>query len=246
LPAVARSLYPVVFPPPSSAALGAFPSPSATPSQDDPSASSAVSTTTSDYSTDDSLHLSTPKPDITVGLASDCIKEALKLSQDILLHLQTDPNNPQPFVSDPHQVPLGLRFPFLIVEAKGLNTGGNLIHAQNQAAVAAASALNILSDLEALIPNPNLDAELSIPYIVFSLATEGPTHELWVHYRTGNEYHMSCLESWRTTLPGHSEKLVECLGRVMKWGAGDFKERIVERVGALWRSMCAPEELVLL
>lgn len=239
MPAVARSLYPVIFPP-SSAALGAFPSPSATPSQDDPSASSAVSTTTSDYSTDDSSHLSIPKPDITVGLASDCIREALKLSQDILLHLQTDPNNPQPFVSDPHQVLLDLRFPFLIVEAKGLNTGGNLIHAQNQTAVAAASALNLLSDLEALIPYPNLDAELSIPSVVFSLATEGPTHELWVH-RTGNEYHISCLESWRTTLPGNSEKLVEYLGRVMEWGAGDFKECIVERVGALWRGMCGPE-----
>ncbi|KAF2850639.1 hypothetical protein T440DRAFT_554817 [Plenodomus tracheiphilus IPT5] len=175
----ARLSFPIVFPPPPSAALGPFPSPTATPSQDDLSTSSVVSTTTSDYSTDDDLHLSTPKPDITVGLASDCITKALNLSQDILLHLQTDPNNAQPFVSDPHQVPLGLRFPFLIVEAKGLNTGSNLIHAQNQAAVAAASALNILSDLDALIPNLNVDAEFSIPSILFSLATEGPTHELW-------------------------------------------------------------------
>lgn len=87
-----------------------------------------MSTMASNYSTDDTLHLSTPKLDITVGLASDCIKKALNLSQDIL-HLQTDPKNLQPFVSDPHRVPLGLRFPFLLVEAKGLNTGGNLIHA---------------------------------------------------------------------------------------------------------------------
>jgi hypothetical protein len=246
LPAVASSLYPVVFPPPSSAALGPFVSPTATPPQDDPSTSSAVSTAASDYSTDENLQLSTPKPDITVGLASDCIQKALELPQDLLLHLQTNPSNPQPFVSDPHQVPLGLRFPFLIVEAKGLNTGGNLIHAQNQAAVAAASALNILRDLDALTSNPNHVAQLSIPSIVFSLATEGPTHELWVHYRTGNEYDMSCLESWRTTLPGHSEKLVECLRRVMEWGASDFKESIVERVGALWKIICEPEELVLL
>lgn len=181
-----------------------------------------------------------------MGLASDCITKALNLSQDILLHLQTDPSNPQSFVSDPHQVPLGLRFPFLVVEAKGLNTGSNLIHAQNQAAVAAASALNILSDLDALNPNLDVDAELTMPTIVFSLATEGPTHELWVHYRTGNEYHMSCLGSWRTTLPGHSEKLVECLGRVMEWGAGDFRERVTIRVGAMWRSVCGPEEPVLL
>ncbi|KAF1841363.1 uncharacterized protein K460DRAFT_397607 [Cucurbitaria berberidis CBS 394.84] len=237
-----RPLGPIVVPPPLSAALGAMPTPTARPFQDDPSASSAVSTTTSDYSTystNSEIHLSTPKPDITVGLESEAIRNAADLSHDILLHLQTGLNNP--FISDPHQVPLGLRFPFLIVEAKGLNTGSNLIHAQNQAAVAAASAFNILSDLDALIPIPEVDVESPTPTIIFSLITEGPTHELWVHYQTADKYDMSCLQSWRTTLPGHSEKLVECLGRVMEWGAGDFRNGIVDKVGALWKSMFVPE-----
>ena len=77
------------------------------------------------------MQLPTPKLDITVGLASECIKKGLEHSQDLLLHLQIDPNSPQPFVSDPHQVPFGLRFPFLVVEAKDLTIGGNLIDAQN-------------------------------------------------------------------------------------------------------------------
>jgi hypothetical protein len=245
LPTVLRPLYPVVFPPPSSAALGAFLSPIATPSQDDPSTSSAVSTTTSDYTTDDLLHLPTPKPDITVGLASDCIQKALELSQNILLPLQTVPNNPQPFVSDPHQGPLGLRCPFLIVETKGLKTGGNLIQVHNQAAVAAASAINILSDLDALIPSSNVDAELYFPSNAFPLVNEGPTHELWVHHRIGNEYHMHFLESWRTTLPGHSEGLVEYLRQVMELGVGNLNANIVERVESLWRNMCAPDQFFL-
>lgn len=192
---------------------------------------------------DDKLQLSTPKPDVTVGLASDAIKNALDLPQDILLRLQTDPNNPQPLVSDPHQVPLGLRFPFQIVEAKGLNAGGNLIHAQNQAAVAAASALNILNDLHdraSLALRAHVDFET--PTIVFSVATEGPTHELWVHHQAANEYHMSCLQSWRTTLPGHAEFFVESLERIMRWGARKFKDDVVERVGVLWGAMCAPRE----
>jgi hypothetical protein len=195
---------------------------------------------------DDKLQLSTPKPDVTVGLASDAIKNALDLPQDILLRLQTDPNNPQPFVSDPHQVRLGLRFPFLIVEAKGLNTGGNLIHAQNQAAVAAASALNMLNDLHAraaLAPNLDVDPESSNLAIVFSVTTEGPTHELWVHYQAANEYHMSCLQSWRTTLPGHAELFVGSLGRIMGWGASEFKDDVVERVGALCGGICAIGEV---
>jgi hypothetical protein len=53
---------------------------------------------------------------------------------------------------------------------------------------------------------------------------------------------MFCLESWRTTLPGHAEKLVKYLGRVMEWGAGDSKDRVVKKVGALWRGLCGPKE----
>ena len=144
---------------------------------------SAVSTTTNDSINDD-IQLPTPQPDITVGLASECIKKASNT-------LRTS------CICDPYQVPFGLRFPLLVVEAKGLTTGGNLIYAQNQAALTAASALNIFSDLDALIPNVNVDADhsISLPHIVYSLVSDGPTHELWVHYRTGDEYDMSCLES---------------------------------------------------
>jgi hypothetical protein len=219
-----------------------FFTPSATVSNTDPS-SSAASVTASDSSVDDRLQLSTPKPDVSLGLASDAINSTLGLPEDFLLRLQTDPTIPQPFCSDPHQVPIGLRFPFLIVEAKGSNTGGNLVHAQNQAAVGGASALNILEDLHARIsPAEGADVAETFPAIIFSIVTEGPTYELWVHYKTGKEYHMHCLESWRTTLPGHAELLFRSIDRIMGWGAGIFKDDIVQSVGALWRDMCAPAE----
>lgn len=212
----------------------------------DPNAFGASFAIDSSPSSAHTFQLSTPKPNITVGLESTWISQALNLDQDILLHLQTGIDSKQPFLSDPHQVPLGLRFPFLVVEAKGLNTGSNLLHAQNQAAVAAASALNILSELDELASDPGVDfdanAEISMPNIIFSLTTEGPTHELWVHYRTEDNYHMSCLQSWRTTLPGHSEELIQYLARVMEWGAGDFKDSVLTQVQRLWRNMCEQSE----
>jgi hypothetical protein len=77
-----------------------------------------------------------PKPDITISFASDYIEKALDLWPNLwqnifFLHLQLDLNNTQRYISDPYQVPLGLQFPFLIIEAKGLNTGSTPTRAQN-------------------------------------------------------------------------------------------------------------------
>lgn len=41
---------------------------------------------------------------------------------------------------------MGMRFPFLIVEAKGLRLNESLISAQNQAAIGGVSMLRILKD----------------------------------------------------------------------------------------------------
>ena len=54
-------------------------------------------------------------------------------------------------LSEPHQAQIGLRFPFLVVESKGGAAGGNMIWAQNQAAVDGACALNILGDLQGVV-----------------------------------------------------------------------------------------------
>ncbi|KAF2628856.1 hypothetical protein BU25DRAFT_420789 [Macroventuria anomochaeta] len=67
--------------------------------------------------------LTTPKPDILVGLA-------------------------RPSFTEPVQH--GLHFPFLLVEAKGLATNGNMMGAENQAAVGGACAINILSPVSHL------------------------------------------------------------------------------------------------
>ena len=51
-------------------------------------------------------------------------------------------------LSDPHTAAMGLRFPFLIAETKGLSLNAGLVAAQNQAAIGAACMLKILDDFE--------------------------------------------------------------------------------------------------
>jgi hypothetical protein len=105
-------------------------------------------------------------------------------------------------LSEPHHSPNGLHFPFLIIEAKGSAVGTNLVGAQNQAAVGAACALNILRNLKltatACMPCTPMD-EPEPRQIIFSVTAEGPVHELWVHYRIDEEYHMTLLRIWLTT-----------------------------------------------
>jgi hypothetical protein len=51
-------------------------------------------------------------------------------------------------LSDPHTATMGLRFPFLIAETKGLSLNGGLVAAQNQAAIGAVCMLKIMDDLD--------------------------------------------------------------------------------------------------
>ena len=154
-------------------------------------------------------------------------------------------------VSDPHVTPLGLRFPFLIVEAKAGSTGGNLYQAQNQAAVGGSTALQILRNLSELKSAQNLDWESQgssqasigpietlpdlISHMVFSVTTEGPIHELWLHFRRPSEedFFMVCIGAWRTTVKDDTLNLLRYLWAVLRWGNGEFRDSIVDALGAL-------------
>ncbi|KKK18783.1 hypothetical protein ARAM_005820, partial [Aspergillus rambellii] len=91
-------------------------------------------------------------------------------------------------ISDPHVTPLGLRFPFLIVEAKAGATGGNLYQAQNQAAVDGAEASDG-SGQKAAATSSKSNIVLNL---AFSVTTEGPIHEFWLHFRMpeAGDFHM--------------------------------------------------------
>jgi hypothetical protein len=148
---------------------------------------------------------------------------------------------------------MGIRFPFLVVEAKGLASNGNLVSAQNQAAISGASMLAILRDLQAAAianPIPTLEPGAatpaspspvvppdpsSRPAVCFSIVTEGPVHELWVHFEYQGALHMEYLKSWRTTQQRDAKGMAYLLARIMQWGRGDFKDCIVQRLDMVQR-----------
>lgn len=197
--------------------------------------------------------LKTPRPDICVGLSDESLvndlepKKGRSAARSFLLDLQDTTS----LVSDPHVTPLGLRFPFLIVEAKAGSTGGNLYQAQNQAAVGGSTALLILRNLSELKSAQSLDCKSQgssqasirpieslpnlISHMVFSVTTEGPIYELWLHFQRLSEenFSMVCIGAWRTTVKDDTLNLLRYLWAVLRWGNGELRDSIVNALGAL-------------
>lgn len=209
----------------------------------------SIASTTSTEAVDP-YHLSTPKPDITVGLAHTAFAQ---LHQRRLVDHQASGS----ILSDPHAADMGIRFPFLIVEAKGLSLSGSLISGQNQAAISGACMLTILKDLghqaawktssgpeielqtphaEPGIPITTLSVSQPTPVLCFSIVTEGPVHELWVHFEHEGAFHMEFLQSWRTVRKQDAQGLVNFLARIMAWGRGKLKDEIVEKLEKIPRN----------
>lgn len=192
------------------------------------------------------FRLKDPRPDICVGLSDDSLTDSLEHAKgrDSAQSLLLDMQDTSTLISDPHVTPLGLRFPFLIVEAKAGATGGNLYQAQNQAAVGGAAALLILKSLSDLRDSQTpsrenqdcveasdrsgqatLDIKLNL---VFSITTEGPVHELWLHFQKPNkDLQMVCIGIWRTTSKDGSLNFLRHLAALLRWGDGEFKENLV-------------------
>ena len=177
------------------------------------------------------LRLKDPRPDICVGFSDSELENALVVTKgkDGAETFLQDLQENSILISDPHCTPLGLRFPFFMVEARAAATGGNLYQAQNQVAVSGSTALkifNALSDLH----DPQEDRELfAKPRLAFSVTTEGPIHELWLHFQRAEEvkFYMVCLGSWRTTLEDGALELVRHISAVLRWGMEHLKDEII-------------------
>jgi len=169
------------------------------------------------------FYISTPKPDIVVGLEDRAfvpthrVRLAKHQSSGLIL-------------SDPHSAAMGLRFPFLIAETKGLSLNGGLVAAQNQAAISAACILKILDDLDDQAALPTAPTS---PHLCFSITTEGPVHELWVHFKLGDATHMQNIRVWRTTHQRDVRELVYCLAQILKWAKDDLMEEIQGKLDAV-------------
>ncbi|KAH7111791.1 hypothetical protein B0J11DRAFT_585728 [Dendryphion nanum] len=103
-----------------------------------------LSTEPSEPSTANELEgtLTAPKQDIMVGISREAFSS---IHAGLLVYWQDG----QAVLSDPYATQGDMRFPFLIIEAKGIATNGNLFGAQNQAAGGGACAIRPLQDVAA-------------------------------------------------------------------------------------------------
>ncbi|KAH3938549.1 hypothetical protein HBH98_247030 [Parastagonospora nodorum] len=173
---------------------------------------------------DPSNALTTPKPDILLGLARHSFTEV----HQVLLGEWQD--NGQ-LLSEPQLVQQGLHFPFLLVEAKGLATSGNMMGAENQAAVGGACAINILKALQRLEPG------FPLAHIVFSISTEGSLHQLFIHYHIDGKYHMTVHRAWKVTLLRDCTEFVLALARIIQWGGGEYRNAVVASLARIVDSL---------
>ncbi|KAF1354406.1 hypothetical protein EJ07DRAFT_61670, partial [Lizonia empirigonia] len=155
-------------------------------------------------------HISTPKPDTTVGLAHDGF---LHSHQQKLVNHQMSGS----ILSDPHAADMSIRFFFLVTEVRDLSLNESLVSAQNRAATSGASMVTILQNLmyqTSRHANSAAESELSLrldDMICFSVVTAGPVHEFWVHFKVEGAYHTECLRSLRTTLERDALEFTSCV-----------------------------------
>lgn len=88
----------------------------------------------------------------------------------------------------------------------------------------------ILTDLDNRLA---LSTEPAESPLCFSITTEGPIHELWVHFKLGDAIYMYNIGTWRTTHARHVRELVYCLTRILTWAKDEFMERIREKLDAV-------------
>lgn len=199
--------------------------------------------------------IKTPRPDISLGTEHATLISALSSHNlnDIraplfLAELQEAMVRREPggfeepmLISVPAPRASDLVFPFAVVEGKAYSTGKQVFEAENQAAVSGACALKIQLCLDELAKNALASSDAppmptkDEPPLFFSICTQGPIHELWVHYTNVEHgirhFNMTLLEICHGTLLKGVLDFIIAVDNVCRWGTGKFVESVVERLG---------------
>lgn len=179
-----------------------------------------------------------------------------------------EPDGPEEpmLVSVPAPRASDLAFPFAVLEGKAYLTGKQISEAENQAAVSGACALKMQLRLDELVkhataktskdqpptssdgrPAPSKGqpptllppSEDQIP-LFFSICTEGPIHQLFVHWTEvqdgRRQFNMRILKCVHGLLPDDLEDFFVKVDNVLRWGTEHFLESLVVRLGKVARS----------
>jgi len=140
-------------------------------------------------------------------------------------------------ISVPAPRALDLAFPFAVVEGKAYSTGKQIFEAENQAAVSGACGLKIQLDLDDLVDHATTlpTSSNAEPPLFFSITTQGPIHELWVHWTVVEDgvrmFNSKLLDSCNALLLERGKEFIVRLNNVCSWGTGPFIKSVVERLG---------------
>lgn len=180
----------------------------------------------------------TPRPDITAGLRHDAVVDAMMKqglaneldAGDFLQYLQVQ----RILCSDPAQQVLPIRFPFLVIEGKSYSTGRPIFEAQNQAAVSGSCMTNLQHMLAELTESASPGCMEYEKPLAFSICTEGPIIELWVHYtilKNGIRlYYMNIIKICHASLLSSVIELLVMVDSVMSWASVDFVNHIAKQL----------------
>jgi hypothetical protein len=178
-----------------------------------------------------------PRPDITAGLHHPTIVEALAArgldevdASDFLEDLQQQ----QILCSDPAQGAPPIRFPIMVVEGNAYATGKPVFEAQNQAAVSGSCMTKLQHELADLTKSASHGSYDSKAPLAFSVCTEEPHIELWVHYTTSQKnvrmYNMNILKTCHASLPEGVTEFLMVVDSMMSWASVDFVNDIAEQL----------------
>ena len=155
------------------------------------------------------------------------------MAQDLLESLQLG----KVLYSNPTQHFLELRFPILVVEGKAYATGKTLFEAENQTAVSGSCILNLQRQLTRLHDSVNTAPREKKSPLAFSVCTQGPIFELWVHHLETEDsitrYYMNLLAACHGSLCDDLERFLLKIDCLIQWYQQDYLEEVADQLFAI-------------
>ena len=129
-------------------------------------------------------------------------------------------------------------FPPMVVEVKSYSNGKTVYEGQNQAAVAGAYMTDLQHKLANFTESTSHGPRQSKEPLAFSVCTEGPVLQFWVHYITmkddEREYKMNILKICHASsfppLRERVQEFFEAVDGVMSWATSDFLDEIADQL----------------
>lgn len=188
--------------------------------------------------------MKTPRPDITIGLRNTTVIARMKakgLRESDAKHLLKSLQYGQALSPNPLQPAFPICFPPMVVEGKSYSTGKPVFEAQNQAVVSGSCMINLQHQLAELTERTSPGTCTRKEPLAFSICTECPIIQLWVHYTTlvddVRTYNMNilkiCHPSRRQSLRKDVESFFEAVNGVMDWAVSALLDDIVGQLVVL-------------